>query len=224
MSKELPIVEYFHSLQGEGTHVGRSAFFIRLAGCNVKCTWCDTKESWSTESHAQYSVQSLAQEAVEAMKKGAAFIVLTGGEPLHHNLDDLSEAIKEEVRIEKVNEIPIHIETSGVDAITGSPNWITLSPKTHAWPRQEVLAACHELKIIIDKKSDLDFAEKMAIEASKARGKSAKLLPELAVENPYLFLQPAWHSPQGLELALEHVKKNPKWRLSIQIHKFLGVL
>ena len=126
----LPVVETFHSLQGEGHHSGRSAFFIRLAGCNVGCAWCDTKHSWPEAAHPQRDLDDLAQEAAAAEQQGAAFTVITGGEPLHHNLDPLASALRQ------ATSLPLHLETSGIDPLSGSPEWITLSPKPHR-PRSE---------------------------------------------------------------------------------------
>ena len=130
----LPVVETFHSLQGEGHHSGRSAFFIRLAGCTVGCTWCDTKHSWPEAAHPQRHLGDLAQEAAEAERQGAAFTVITGGEPLHHNLDALASALRQ------ATSHPLHLETSGIDPLSGRPDWVTLSPKPHRPPRQEILS------------------------------------------------------------------------------------
>ena len=215
MSTTLPIVERFHSLQGEGAHAGRSAYFIRLAKCNVKCPWCDTKSSWSDANHPKETLKKLAALTVEAKSKGAAFVVITGGEPLHHDLTQLCNNIREETFKEHGQTIPIHLETSGVNQLTGDPDWITLSPKKHAPPTHELLNACHELKIIIQEKDDLLFAEDMAKQAK------ANSNPK---NNPLLFLQAGWNNKSGEKLAFEHVKNNPQWRLSVQTHKWLGIL
>ena len=209
MSRSLPIVERFHSLQGEGAHAGRSAFFIRLASCKVGCAWCDTKTSWSAKSHPIETILTLAKDVVKAQEDGAAFVVLTGGEPLHHNLEPLCDEIKNQTSI------PIHLETSGVDELTGSPNWVTLSPKRHAPPRHNLLIACDEIKVVIDSKEDLVFAEEISLEAIAAKKDYQK---------PLLFLQPSWKNKTGHDLAIEFVKKNSEWRLSLQTHKWLGVL
>ena len=139
----LPVVETFHSLQGEGLHAGRSAFFIRLGGCHVGCSWCDTKHSWPMESHPKQSVDSLATKAAQAEQAGAAFVVITGGEPLHHNLNALTDEIRRSCHL------PVHIETSGVDPLSGTIDWVTLSPKRHHPPLPELLSGCHELKVVI---------------------------------------------------------------------------
>jgi organic radical activating enzyme len=213
----LPIVETFHSLQGEGMHAGRSAFFIRLAGCTVGCPWCDTKHSWSAGSHPLKSLNELAQAAATAAAAGAAFVVITGGEPLHHELDPLGEALRAATaNADQPAGLPIHLETSGVDALSGRFDWITLSPKRHRPPQQQALAACHELKVVVGEKDDLAFAEAMAIAAIEA-GRPDSASP------PILLLQPLWDSPVGKELAIAHVRRNPSWRLSLQSHKWLGV-
>jgi 7-carboxy-7-deazaguanine synthase len=198
----LPVVETFHSLQGEGHHSGRSAFFIRLAGCNVGCPWCDTKHSWPKAAHPQRHLDDLAQEAAAAERQGAAFTVITGGEPLHHNLDALASALRES------SSNALHLETSGADPLSGSPDWITLSPKPHRPPRQELLSQCDELKVVIHGQTDLDFAQAMA----------AAVRP-----STQLLLQPGWGSDQGQQLAVEHAQRNPRWRLSLQTHKWIGV-
>ena len=213
----LPVVETFHSLQGEGMHAGRSAFFIRLAGCTVGCPWCDTKHSWSAGSHPLQSLNELAQAAASAAAAGAAFVVITGGEPMHHELEPLGEALRAATASpDQPAGLPIHLETSGVDALSGRFDWITLSPKRHRPPQQQALAACHELKVVVGDKDDLAFAEAMALAAIEAgRPDSASL--------PILLLQPLWDSPVGQELAIAHVRQNPRWRLSLQSHKWLGV-
>ena len=197
----LPVVETFHSLQGEGHHCGRSAFFIRLAGCKVGCTWCDTKHSWPLENHPRRSIDALAQEAVEAARNGAAFTVITGGEPLHHDLSRLTDVLAEHG-----NET--HLETSGVDRLSGSPDWITLSPKRHSPPRTELLQRCDELKVIVHEQDDLSFAEEMASETGPGT---------------VLLLQPGWQSEDGQRLSIEHVRCQRRWKLRLQTHKWLGL-
>ena len=213
MEPSLPVVECFHSLQGEGEHAGRSAYFIRLASCRVGCPWCDTKNSWNSELHPQQSLIDLSIGTANAQRKGAAFVVITGGEPLHHNLDDLCKEIrKSTLNLEKTS-IPIHLETSGVDILSGNPDWITLSPKRHSPPRLDTLLCCQELKVVIQNSEDLDFAKKMA-DLIKDNGKI----------KTQLFLQAGWKNEEGQALAVKFVKNNPNWRLSMQTHKWLGVL
>ena len=194
-------METFHSLQGEGLHTGRSAFFIRLAGCDVGCSWCDTKHSWPADSHPKRLVKDLAIEATAAAETGAAFVVITGGEPLHHNLDELTAALRASCRQ------PVHLETSGVDRLSGTPDWITLSPKRHKPPRPDVVQACHELKVVVHEPADLLFAEVVATQAPQANW----------------LLQPGWDCEAGLELAVDKVRQDQRWRLSMQSHKWLGV-
>jgi organic radical activating enzyme len=210
----LPVVETFHSLQGEGLHAGRSAFFIRLAGCTVGCPWCDTKHSWPQGSHPRRSLAELAGEAATAAAAGAAFVVITGGEPLHHDLSSLCTALRQ-----KGLPMPLHLETSGVDPLSGRFDWITLSPKRHRPPSAELLGACQELKVVVEQAEDLEFAEAMARAALAAAG------PRMAAGGtpPHLLLQPAWGNPTGEALAVAFVQKHPGWRLSLQSHKWLGV-
>jgi organic radical activating enzyme len=207
----LPVVETFHSLQGEGLHAGRSAFFLRLAGCDVGCPWCDTKVSWPRRSHPHRRSADLADEAAAAAAAGAAFAVITGGEPLHHDLDALCAALRRRCPAD----FPLHLETSGVDPLSGGFDWITLSPKRHRPPTAELLAACHELKVVVHEPADLAFAEGMAQAARAARSS--------ADAGPALFLQPGWGSDGGRELAIAHVRRAPAWRLSLQTHKWLGL-
>lgn len=207
MTGTLPVVETFHSLQGEGLHAGRGAFFIRLGGCSVGCSWCDTKHSWPTDVHPQRSLAALAAEAQAAAIAGAAFVVITGGEPLHHDLAPLCNALA-------AAGLPLHLETSGVDPLSGRFAWVTLSPKAHRPPLPELLAACDELKVVVHGPEDLDFAEAMATQAQAARGGNA---------SPQLLLQPGWDSANGQTLAIDYVRQHPQWRLSLQSHKLLGL-
>ena len=213
MESSLPVVECFHSLQGEGEHAGRSAYFIRLASCKVGCPWCDTKDSWNSELHPQQSLIDLSTQTAKAQEEGAAFVVITGGEPLHHNLDDLCKEIRKSTLNLEKKSIPIHLETSGVDMLSGNPDWITLSPKRHSPPSLHNLLSCQELKVVIQNAEDLLFAKKMA-ELIKNNGKV----------KPQLFLQAGWENEEGQTLAIKFVKNNPDWRLSMQTHKWLGVL
>lgn len=202
----LPVVETFHSLQGEGFHAGRSAWFLRLAGCTVGCPWCDTKVSWPAAAHPRRSLVELAAEGRQVAADGAAFAVITGGEPLHHDLGPLCDALE-------LSGLPLHLETSGVDPLSGRFAWITLSPKRHRPPTAELLAACDELKVVVHEPADLDFAEAMAAAAGGAEGSKA----------PHLLLQPGWDSEPGRDLAVAHVRRHPRWRLSLQSHKWLGL-
>ena len=201
-ARSIPVVETFHSLQGEGHHCGRSAFFIRLAGCNVGCAWCDTKHSWPMASHAKQDVDALAVQATQAKDAGAAFVVITGGEPLHHNLQPLTDAL------DRSCGLPIHLETSGVDQLSGRFDWVTLSPKRHRPPQQALLSRCDELKVVVLDTDDVSFAHAMANDTSMAT---------------HLLVQPVWDSETAQDLAIHHVKQHPRWRLSLQSHKFLQI-
>ncbi len=143
----------------------------------------------------------LAAEAAEAHEAGAAFIVITGGEPLHHNLDGLTAALRITCNL------PVHIETSGVDPLSGKPDWITLSPKRHRPPQQTMLTACHELKVVVHEPVDLLFADVCSAQAPQA----------------HWLIQPGWESDTGQKLAIQYAKSNVNWRLSLQNHKWLGV-
>ena len=143
----------------------------------------------------------LATEATDAAETGAAFVVITGGEPLHHNLDELTSAIRSRCGQ------PLHLETSGVDRLSGAPDWITLSPKRHRPPRPEVVQTCHELKVVVHEPADLLFAEVVAAQAPQAKW----------------LLQPGWESETGQQLAIDYAKSNGRWRLSLQTHKWLKV-
>ncbi|HGY5542147.1 MAG TPA: 7-carboxy-7-deazaguanine synthase QueE [Prochlorococcus sp.] len=225
MTGNLPVVETFHSIQGEGAHAGRSAFFIRLAGCDVGCSWCDTKHSWISRNHPEIAIEQLAEETATAAKDGAAFVVLTGGEPLHHNLDNLCDAIRTATTSREAEPLPIHLETSGVNQLSGEPTWITLSPKRHAPPRTELLAACQELKVVVHETDDLNFAEDMAKAAIEARHNNDASHSRITnkAKQPLLFLQAGWDTTKGQQLAFDHVRRNPQWRLSMQTHKWLGI-
>ena len=201
-SQRLPVVETFHSLQGEGHHAGRSAFFIRLAGCTVGCPWCDTKHSWPSQGHPEQHIHALADAAQMAGEAGAGFVVITGGEPLHHDLQPLTQALDARCGL------PLHLETSGVDPLSGRFDWITLSPKRHKPPLQALLDRMQELKVVVHAPEDLHFADVMA-QASQA--------------DALHYLQPGWDNPKGQQLAIEHVRRHPAWRLSLQAHKWLGV-
>jgi 7-carboxy-7-deazaguanine synthase len=207
----LPVVETFHSLQGEGLHAGRSAFFVRLAGCGVGCSWCDTKPSWQQEDHPRRTLADLAAEMTAADAAGAAFAVITGGEPLEHNLGPLCAVLAE-----ATPSLPLHLETSGAAPLqlSGRFAWITLSPKRHRPPSPELLAACDELKVVVHEAADLDFAGAMAAQALASRREAA---------GPALLLQPGWNCRRGQELAIAFVRSHPAWRLSLQSHKWLGV-
>jgi len=201
---DLPVVETFHSLQGEGLHAGRSAFFIRLGGCTVGCSWCDTKHSWPAGTHPRRSLAALLSDTRAAAAAGAAFVVITGGEPLHHDLAGLCRTLQPAG-------LPLHLETSGVDPLSGDFAWISLSPKRHRPPTAALLGVCQEMKVVVHDADDLGYAEAMAAAAAAAHNQ------------PALLLQPGWNSAAGERLAIDHVRSHPAWRLSLQSHKQLGL-
>lgn len=192
-------MEHFYTLQGEGFHQGKAAYFIRLGGCDVGCVWCDVKESWNAEKFSKLNVNDLVREV---KKTPANMVVITGGEPLMHNLDALTMQLQ-------ASGLKTHIETSGAYPLSGYWDWICLSPKKFKAPLPEVIPLAHELKVIIFHKSDFDWAEKYAAQVSP----SCKL-----------YLQPEWdHAPNKTPLIVEYIKAHPKWELSLQIHKYLQV-
>lgn len=198
-SVELPLMESFLTLQGEGAHQGRAAYFIRLAGCDVGCVWCDVKESWPADDHPVQRIDKIIEQATSA---SADIVVITGGEPLIYNLDTLTS------RLRKQN-LKTHIETSGAYALSGKWDWFCLSPKKFKAPLSECVQAADELKIIVFNKSDFKWAEEYANEVS----------PDCL-----LYLQPEWDKRSEMTpLILEYIKDHPKWRLSLQIHKYLGI-
>ena len=222
MTNYLPLVEQFHSLQGEGFHAGKSAFFIRLAGCKVGCSWCDTKHSWNEKKYPLISIENIIKQIKTAREKGASFCVITGGEPLQHNLDKLCKAIQQATKGEKQKSMKIHIETSGVNPISGIYDWITLSPKRHAPPKNYFLENCNEIKIIINDEKDIEFALKIRKEIIK-KFKISSLEEKSNKQNKIYYLQPAWNNKDGLSIAIDFIKSNPEWNLSLQTHKYLKI-
>jgi 7-carboxy-7-deazaguanine synthase len=195
----LPVMESFYTLQGEGFHQGKAAYFIRLAGCDVGCVWCDVKESWDKDL---YPLQSVEEIVSEAKKYPGKLIVITGGEPTLYNLEKLTKTLQNEG-------FETNIETSGSSPLTGSWDWICLSPKKFKPPLTEILTKANELKIIIFNKSDFAWAEKYAAQVSP----SCKL-----------YLQTEWEKSEMMTpLIVDYVKENPKWQLSMQIHKYINV-
>jgi 7-carboxy-7-deazaguanine synthase len=193
-----PIVETFHSLQGEGYWSGVNAFFIRLAGCDVHCPWCDQKESWSQNNYPRLSCEELNKQVKDA---NPSIIIITGGEPLMHNLDPLTTTL------ENLN-IPIHLETSGAYPLTGKFAWITFSPKTYKPPHESIYPKVGELKVVIATPEDLEWAEKQA-----------QKVPQQAIK----YLQPEWNSQASYNMVYNYTLKHPQWRVSLQTHKFMGV-
>ena len=202
-------MESFYTLQGEGFHKGRAAYFIRLGGCDVGCVWCDVKESWDANAHPKFSVAEIVEKVISDVENEKQvtsiekpIIVITGGEPLMHHLDALTNALQEKG-------FETNIETSGSSSLSGHWNWICLSPKKFKAPLPEILPVANELKIVVFNKSDFDWAEKYAA---------------LVSPNCILYLQPEWDKAITVTpLIIDYIKANPKWRLSLQIHKYINV-
>jgi len=195
----LPVMEDFYTLQGEGFHQGKAAYFIRLGGCDVGCVWCDVKDSWDAEKHPKLKIESLISKV---KKTPADIVVITGGEPLMHDLTELTKELQ-------AAGLKTHIETSGAHPLTGSWDWICLSPKKFKAPLPGIVSLASELKIVVFNKSDFDWAEKYAALVSP----SCKL-----------FLQPEWDKAAEITpLIIDYIKAHPQWELSLQIHKYINV-
>lgn len=196
--KLLPVMEHFYTLQGEGAHTGKAAYFIRLGGCDVGCHWCDVKDSWDAEKHPLTDMDELAKIATETCET----IVITGGEPSMWNLEYLTSKLK-------AYGANIHVETSGAYSLTGTLDWVTLSPKKLAEPQADVIEKADELKCIIYNHHDFKFAEKFA----------EKVNPKCK-----LYLQVEWSKRDEMtESLIDYVKQNPKWQVSVQTHKYLDI-
>jgi len=194
----LPLMEEFYTIQGEGYHTGTAAYFIRIGGCDVGCHWCDVRESWNAELHPPTNTDLIVENAA----KYSETVVVTGGEPLMWDLLVLTQKLKDK-------KLKIHIETSGAYPLSGSWDWICLSPKKNKLPTQTVYDNANELKVIIHNKHDFTFAEEQA---------------EKVNSNAILFLQPEWSKKEEMTpLIVDYVMNNPKWRVSLQTHKYLNI-
>jgi len=194
----LPLMEEFYTIQGEGFHTGTAAYFIRVGGCDVGCHWCDVKESWNAELHPPTKIDLIVDNAA----KYANTIVVTGGEPLMWDMEPLTQKLK-------LNNLKVHIETSGAYPLSGDWDWICLSPKKNKLPTQTAYDNADELKVIIYNKHDFIFAEE---QAEKVNSKAI------------LFLQPEWSKKEEMtSLIVDYVMNNPKWRVSLQTHKYLNI-
>lgn len=192
-------MEMFYSLQGEGYHQGKAAFFIRLAGCDVGCVWCDVKDSWDASKHPQLSIDEIVNAALAHPSKIA---IVTGGEPLLHALAPLTTALKKAG-------FQTHLETSGSSPLSGQWDWICLSPKKFKQPLEESIKAASELKVVVFNKSDIDWAESFE---------------KKVASNCKLFLQPEWDKANTMTpLAIDYIKAHPQWELSAQLHKYIQV-
>ncbi|MCV6630727.1 MAG: 7-carboxy-7-deazaguanine synthase QueE [Flavobacteriaceae bacterium] len=194
----LPLMEAFYTIQGEGYHKGKAAYFVRIGGCDVGCHWCDVKESWDASIHPPTAIDRIVEEA----KMYSDTIVVTGGEPLMWNMKPLTTALK-------TVGIQTHIETSGAYALSGHWDWICLSPKKTMLPKDEIYAVADELKVIIYNEHDFKFAEEQAAKVH---------------ENCILYLQPEWSKKDAMiPKIVAFVMKNPKWIVSLQTHKYLNI-
>lgn len=194
----LPLMEEFYTIQGEGYHTGKAAYFIRVGGCDVGCHWCDVKESWNASLHPLTDADQIVQNAARYSKT----VVVTGGEPLESNMQYLTRKLHE-------HGISIHLETSGSAPISGYWDWICLSPKRNKLPVKEIYTMAHELKIIIRSKQDFEFAEEQAIQVN---------------EHCQLYLQPEWSVREKMiPLITDYVMSHPQWKVSVQTHKYLNI-
>ena len=196
---KLPVMEHFYTLQGEGVYQGKAAYFIRLGGCDVGCVWCDVKDSWDGGKHPLWTIEDLV---AEVKATSTEIVVITGGEPLMHDLTELTTALKKAG-------VRTHMETSGSSPLSGTWDWITLSPKKFKAPLPEVLPHASELKVVVFNKSDFAWAEQWAAQVS----------PQCK-----LFLQPEWSKADTVTpLLIDYIKAHPQWQLSLQIHKYINV-
>lgn len=198
-TKLLPVMEQFYTIQGEGFHQGRAAYFIRLAGCDVGCVWCDVKESWDKSKHPSKPVGDIIAPLDNIASK---LVIITGGEPLMYDLGELTRSLQ-------MNGFETNIETSGAYPLSGTWNWICVSPKKFKAPLPEVLEKADELKVVIFHPSDFEWAEKHA----------AMVKPGCK-----LYLQPEWDKAAAITPSIiDYIKENPKWTLCLQIHKYINV-
>lgn len=196
---KLPVMEHFYTIQGEGFYTGSPAYFIRLGGCDVGCVWCDVKDSWNADIHPKYTIDEIVQFVVASNAKIA---VITGGEPAMYDLNGLCQSLGK-------HKIRVHIETSGAHEIKGTFDWVCLSPKKFKPPLPSALALADEFKVVVFHSSDIEWSE--------------QFLPHLK-ETCVLLLQPEWSKSDKMNpLVVEHAKADPKWRISLQTHKFLNI-
>jgi organic radical activating enzyme len=195
----LPLMEEFYTIQGEGYHTGKPAYFIRVGGCDVGCHWCDVKESWDANTHPLTASDQIVKNALQHPAKA---VVVTGGEPSAFNLDYLTTALKKQG-------IQTFIETSGAYTLTGEWDWVCLSPKKTLPPKPENFKRAHELKVIVYNKDDFKWAEENAAHLDK---------------NVLLYLQPEWSRAKEMTpLIVDYVMKHPEWNISLQTHKFMNI-
>lgn len=199
MTLNYPVMEHFYTIQGEGAFTGVAAYFIRLAGCDVGCTWCDVKESWTADNYEKFTANDMLTWVKSASAK---LVVITGGEPAMYDLNGICNAFHSE-------NIRVHIETSGAYEIKGNFDWITLSPKKFKFPLESEVSKANELKIVTFNKSDFEWAEKWQL---------------FCDSNCKLYLQPEWDKRDiMLPQIIDFVKANPHWQISLQTHKIINV-
>lgn len=199
LTDTLPVMEDFYTIQGEGFYQGHAAYFVRLGGCDVGCVWCDVKDSWDASRHPLLSVAEIVSRVQTGKGK---IVVITGGEPVMYNLEKLTSALK-------VAGFRTHIETSGVYPLTGTWDWVCFSPKKFKKPDPTIFSVADELKVIVNHKSDLAWAEEFT--------------PSLK-SSCQLFLQPEWSKEKEmLPRIIDYVKENPKWQVSLQVHKYMNI-
>ncbi len=195
----LPLMEEFYTIQGEGFNTGKAAYFIRIGGCDVGCHWCDVKESWDANVHPLTPIEKIIENVLNYNAKS---VVVTGGEPLIYNLSSLTSLLKK-------NRIETYIETSGAYILSGDWDWICLSPKKTLLPLDDIYKKANELKVIVFNQHDFIWAEEQA---------------NLVNNDCYLYLQPEWSKQaQLLPKIIEYVKRNPKWSISLQTHKYMNI-
>ncbi len=198
-ASSIPVMEAFYTLQGEGFHQGRAAYFIRLGGCDVGCFWCDVKDSWDASKHPQLTIDEIVNGAIA---HPARLAVITGGEPLLHDLNALTNLLKQKG-------FETNMETSGSSPLTGTWDWICLSPKKFKAPLPEIISKANELKVVIYNKHDFEWAEQYAA---------------LVNDQCLLYLQPEWDKAAEITPSIiEYIQLNPQWRMSTQVHKYLNI-
>ena len=195
----LPLAEEFYSIQGEGCNTGRAAYFIRIGGCDIGCSWCDTKFAWNADLHPSVDINVIVDNVIAA---GADSVVVTGGEPLMWNMSPLCDLLKKKG-------IKTFLETSGAFPLSGSWDWITLSPKKGSPPMPDIWLKADELKVIVEDGTDFEAAESYR----------SRVSPECR-----LILQPEWSRyTEMIALITEYVKKHTQWAVSLQAHKFMHI-
>ena len=198
-SAQLPVMEHFYTLQGEGKHSGRAAYFIRLAGCDVGCVWCDVKESWDISPDQYLTIKQLLTEVAQS---NTDFVVITGGEPTMHNLKELTNALH-------TKGYEIAIETAGVHRLNVHIDWYCFSPKKFKAPIEEAYALANELKVVIAHPSDFEWAEQHAAKVQSSC---------------VLYLQTEWEKQERfLPQIIDYIKRNKKWKISLQTHKYMQI-